>query len=51
MVHKMITKRVADAFIKDEKQAVKDYHNLGLPDFADDEARHLAYWKKVRRLV
>ncbi len=34
-------------FIKDEKQASKEYRKYGLPNLAKDEAKHRRYLNKM----
>lgn len=35
-------------FIRDERMAVKEYSQLGLPGLARDEERHLNFFKMLR---
>jgi hypothetical protein len=46
MQKKRLTCQQKNLILKDEKEAVKMYKNLGFPTQSKDEARHLAFFKK-----
>ncbi len=46
-----LTKRKIDAFIRDEREATREYKKYGLGKLSRSESSHLAYLKKVKKNV
>jgi len=46
MAKKPLTCKQKALILKDEKEAVKMYKNLGFPKQSSDEAKHLKFFKK-----
>jgi len=43
-----LTKKQINYFIRDERKAVREYKELGLPGLAKDELRHENFFKMLK---